>query len=51
MSEGIDSAYRSVVTGRCDHCEWEALASSYSEMVEMYHDHLRADHPAAWTHT
>ncbi|ADQ67201.1 hypothetical protein Hbor_16310 [Halogeometricum borinquense DSM 11551] len=40
--------YREVVSGKCNHCEWKAIATSYPEMVEMYHDHLRGDHPAAW---
>jgi hypothetical protein len=37
-----------LLTGRCDHCEWQALTTSYSEMVKTYQDHLRADHPGVW---
>lgn len=48
MSERPTSAYRTILTGECDHCRWEALATSYPELVEMYHDHLREYHPAAW---
>ncbi|ELY29748.1 hypothetical protein C499_05573 [Halogeometricum borinquense DSM 11551] len=48
MAEQIVSMYREVVSGKCNHCEWKAIATSYPEMVEMYHDHLRGDHPAAW---
>lgn len=42
------SGFRTTVSGRCDHCEWEVLATSYTEMVKMYQDHLRTDHPDAW---
>jgi predicted small metal-binding protein len=36
------------VTGRCDHCEWAALTTSYPEMVKSYQDHLRDEHPRTW---
>ncbi|WP_173862791.1 hypothetical protein [Salinigranum rubrum] len=39
---------RTAVTGRCDHCEWTAITTSYPEMVKFYQDHLRASHPKAW---
>lgn len=42
------SGHRTTVSGRCDHCEWEALAASYTEMVKMYQNHLRTEHPDAW---
>jgi predicted small metal-binding protein len=45
------SAYCTTVTGACDHCQWEAITGSYPEMVEMYHDHLREDHPSTWMRT
>jgi hypothetical protein len=48
MTEQMLSGYRAVVRGKCDHCEWHALTTTYPEMVEMYHDHLREDHPKAW---
>ena len=48
MNEEIRSAYRGAVRGRCGRCSWEALATSHPEAVEMYHDHLRADHPGTW---
>lgn len=48
MAKKMMSDYRVTVSGRCDHCEWEALATSYTEMVKMYQDHLRTDHPKAW---
>jgi hypothetical protein len=36
------------VPGRCEFCEWSAVAGSYPEMVKRYQDHLRESHPAAW---
>lgn len=39
------------ITGRCEHCEWYAVADSHSEMVEAYQDHLRERHPKAWLRT
>ena len=48
MSERTNSGRRTSTTGRCEHCDWEALATSYSEMVEMYNSHLREEHPKAW---
>ncbi|ELZ34553.1 hypothetical protein C474_02571 [Halogeometricum pallidum JCM 14848] len=48
MSERTRPGRRTSVTGHCEHCRWEALAASYPEMVEMYHDHLREEHPTAW---
>jgi predicted small metal-binding protein len=38
------------LTGTCPHCDWQVVAGSYSELVERYHDHLRAEHPTAWLH-
>ncbi|MFC4358108.1 hypothetical protein ACFO0N_09125 [Halobium salinum] len=37
-----------MITGRCDHCDWRALAGSHPKMVQLYQNHLRADHPRAW---
>lgn len=48
MRKKTMSGSRATVTGQCDHCEWEALATSYTEMVRMYQDHLRVNHPKAW---
>jgi hypothetical protein len=40
-----------MITGHCDHCDWQAITKSHSAMVETYQDHLRADHPLAWLRT
>jgi hypothetical protein len=48
MTDRMMSAHRKVIPGRCDHCEWEALTTSYPKMVKMYQNHLRAQHPTAW---
>jgi hypothetical protein len=39
---------RTAVTGRCDHCDWRAITTSYSQMVKFYQDHLREEHPKVW---
>jgi hypothetical protein len=36
------------LTGRCDHCDWSATATAYSDLVKRYQDHLRSRHPRAW---
>ena len=48
MTERTRSRSHALVTGECDHCQWKAVATSYPEMVEMRHDHLREHHPTAW---
>lgn len=48
MVRTIMADHRATVSGRCDHCEWEALSASYTEMVKMYQDHLRTEHPETW---
>ncbi|MFC5971155.1 hypothetical protein ACFPYI_07395 [Halomarina salina] len=37
-----------MITGRCDHCDWQALTASHPEMVRLYQDHLREHHPDRW---
>jgi hypothetical protein len=39
------------LTGRCDHCEWYTVQSSYPAVVKAYQDHLREEHPMAWVRT
>ena len=39
---------RTAVTGRCDHCDWTAITTSYAQMVKFYQDHLRGQHPKVW---
>ncbi|PSQ32287.1 hypothetical protein BRD06_00220 [Halobacteriales archaeon QS_9_67_15] len=36
------------LTGQCEHCSWHTAQSSYSAVVEAYHDHLRENHHDAW---
>jgi predicted small metal-binding protein len=48
MDEEFMTAYPTTISGACEHCAWKALAGSYTEIVKMYQDHLRAEHPKAW---
>ncbi|SEO85772.1 Protein of unknown function [Halogranum amylolyticum] len=36
------------MTGTCPHCDWQVVAGSYAEIVELYQRHLRNEHPEAW---
>lgn len=30
---------------RCEHCDWCAVTSARTRLLQMYRDHLRTDHP------
>lgn len=36
-----------LVERECNHCEWEAVASCYPDLIKKYQRHLRGEHPKA----
>jgi len=37
-----------LVERECTHCEWEAVATGYPDLISKYQRHLREEHPKAW---
>ncbi|WP_336328098.1 hypothetical protein [Halovenus sp. HT40] len=37
-----------LVERECNHCEWDAVATCYPDLIERYQGHLREEHPKAW---
>lgn len=44
----IEIAGHTVLLGRCPHCDTTMHHTSHARLVELFHDHLRAEHPMAW---
>jgi hypothetical protein len=50
-SEDHSESDTGILTGTCDHCEWQTVANSHAELVQAYQDHLRDEHPTVWLRT